>query len=143
MQTINRQGDRCAITACKQDTVANTTDICPPPRQYVIGVDNNLLQSGMEDGSIPSTIADSTCISGVGTADNTCWRTGQVSNKQFVLQGSKIKLATEIAEYSLKVRGPANKIHIMPSITKNLLMSIGQFEATNYTTIFDKGEVDI
>jgi hypothetical protein len=143
MRHINRQRDRRAATSCKPDTVANTTDIFPPPRQYVLGIDNNLLPSSMEDSSIPSTAVDSACTSGVGTADNTCRRTGRVSNKQFVLPVSKIKLATEIAEYPFKVQGPANKLHITPGITKNLLLSTGQFAATNYTTIFDKEEVSI
>ncbi len=49
-------------------------------------------------------------------------------------------MATEIAKYPFKVQGPA---HITPGITKNLLLSIGQFAATNYATIFDKEEVNI
>jgi hypothetical protein len=57
----------------------------------------------MEDGSIPSTVADSACTSGVGTIDDTCQCTGQVSNKLFVFPGGKIKSATEIAEYPFKV----------------------------------------
>jgi hypothetical protein len=97
----------------------------------------------MEGGSIPSTVADSACTSSVGTADDTCQFTSQVSNKQFVLSDREVKLATEIAEYPFKVQGPANKLHIMPGITKNLLLSTGQFAAANYITIFDKEEVNI
>ncbi len=41
------------------------------------------------------------------------------------------------------MQGPANELHIMPGITKNLLLSTGQFAAANYTTIFDKEEVNI
>jgi hypothetical protein len=137
---VKRPPGNCS---CKPDLVANTTDICPPPCQYVLSVNNNLLYPGMEDGSIPSMVADSACTSGVGTADDTCWRTGQVSNKQFVLPGNKIKSATEIAEYPFKDRGPANKLHITPGITENLLLSAGQFAAANYITMFDKEEVNI
>ncbi len=97
----------------------------------------------MEDSSIPSMVADSACTSSVSTADDTCWRTGQVSNKQFVLQGGKIKLAAEITEYLFKVQGPANKLHITPDITKNLLLSTVHFAATNYITNFEKEEVNI
>jgi hypothetical protein len=97
----------------------------------------------MEDGSISFTVADSTCTSGVGTADNTCRRTGQASYKGFVLPGGKIKQATEVAEYPFKVREPAQELHITPSITKNSLLSTGKFAATNYITIFDKEEVII
>jgi hypothetical protein len=52
-------------------------------------------------------------------------------------------LATEILEYPFKVQGSAKELHITPSITKNLLLSTGQCAAANYTTIFDKEEVNI
>jgi hypothetical protein len=97
----------------------------------------------MEDGSIPSTVADSACTSGVSAADNTCWRTGRASNKQFALPGGKIKQATEVAEYPFKVQEPVQELHIMPGITKNLLLGTGKFAAANYITIFDKEEVNI
>jgi hypothetical protein len=83
--------------------VANTTNIVPTAHQYILDVDNNLLHSGMEDGSIPSTVADSTCTSGVGTTDDTCWHTCQASNKQFVLPRGEMKQAAEVAEYPFKV----------------------------------------
>jgi hypothetical protein len=138
-----RQINRRATTTCKPETVANTTNIHPPSCQYILGADKDLLQCGMEGGSIPSTVADSACTSSVGTADDTCQFTSQVSNKQFVLSDREVKLATEIAEYPFKVQGPANKLHIMPGITKNLLLSTGQFAAANFITIFDKEEVNI
>jgi hypothetical protein len=97
----------------------------------------------MEDGSIPSTVADSACTSGAGTADNTCRRTGRVSNKHFVLPGSKIKEATEIVEFPFKVQEPVQELYIAPGITENLLLGKGKFVAANYTTIFDKEEVNI
>jgi hypothetical protein len=97
----------------------------------------------MENGSIPSTVADSACTYGVGTADDTCWRTSRVSIKQFVLSGSKIKQATEIVEYPFKVQKPAQELHITPGITKNSLLSTGKFAAANNITIFDMEEVNI
>jgi hypothetical protein len=57
MRRINKQWDWRAATSCKPDTVAKATAICPPPHQCVLGIDNDLLYSGMEDGSIPSTVA--------------------------------------------------------------------------------------
>jgi hypothetical protein len=88
-------------------------------------------------------VADSACTSGAGTTDNMCWHNGLVSKKKFILLGGKIKLATEIAEYPFKVQGPANKLHITPCITKNLLLSTGHFAAANIITIFDKEEINI
>jgi hypothetical protein len=46
-------------------------------------------------------------------------------------------------EQPFKVQGPAKELHIMPSITKNLLLSTGQFAAANYITIFNKDEVNM
>jgi hypothetical protein len=140
---INKQQDQRAATTYKLDTVANTTDILPPPCQYVLGVGNDLLHSSMEDSSIPSTMADSACTFGVGTPDNTCWRTGRSSTKQFVLLGRKIKQATEVAEYPFKVWEPAQELYVTPGITQNSLLSTGKFAAANFITIFDKEEVNI
>jgi hypothetical protein len=85
----------------------------------------------MEDSSIPSTVVDSGCTSGVGTTDNPCWRTGHTSNKQFILLGGEIVKATEIAEYPFKVRSPAQELHIMPGITEKSLLSTSKFAAAN------------
>jgi hypothetical protein len=53
------------------------------------------------------------------------------------------KQATEMAEYPFKVREPAQELHIMPVITKNLLLITSKFAAAKYITIFDKDEVNI
>ncbi len=118
-------------------------DIAPTPWQYVIANNDDLLRQGMEDGSIPSTVVDSGCTSGVSTTDNPCWLTSRTSTKQFILSGGKIVKATEIAEYPFKVRSPAQELHITPGITENSLLSTSKFAAANYITIFDKEEVNI
>jgi hypothetical protein len=133
----------CLGLANKIDTAANIMDVPPSPWRYVIGNDDNLLRQGMEDGSIPSTVVDSGCTSGVGTTDDPCWQTGHTPNKQFILPGSKIVKATKIAKYPFKVRAPAQELHITPSITENSLLSTSKFAAANYITIFDKEEVNI
>jgi hypothetical protein len=97
----------------------------------------------MEDGSIPSTVVDSGCTSGVGTTDDPCRRTGCISNKQVILPNSKIVKATKIAKYPFKVRSPAQELHITPGINENSLLSTSKFVAANYITIFDKEEVNI
>ena len=48
-----------------------------------------------------------------------------------------------MAEYPFKVREPAQELHIMPVITKNLLLITSKFAAAKYITIFDKDEVNI
>ncbi len=127
----------------KIDTAANITEVAPSPRRYVIGKDDDLLRQGMEGGSIPSTVVDSGCTSGVGTTDDPCQQTGCTSNKQFILPGGKIVKATKIAEYPFKVRSLAQELHITPGITENSLLSTSKFAASNYITIFDKEEVNI
>jgi hypothetical protein len=97
----------------------------------------------MENGTIPSTVVDSGCTSGVGTSDNLCRRTRRVSKKKFVLPGGEIVNATEIMEYPFKVRAPAQELHITPGVTENSLLSISKFANANYITIFDKEAVNI
>ncbi len=117
-------------------------DSAPTSQRYVIGEDDNLLWHGMENDTIPSMVVDSGCTSGVGTSDDPCRRTGRASKKKFVLPGGEIVNATEIAEYSFKVRAPAQELHITPGVTKNSLLSTGKFADANYITIFDKEAVN-
>jgi hypothetical protein len=77
------------------DTIAKIAINPPQPRQYIIGIDDDILRSGMDHGSIPSTVADSACTLGVGTKDNPCPRTGRASHKRFILPGGEIKQATK------------------------------------------------
>ncbi len=66
-----------------------------------------------------------------------------MSKKKFVLPGSKIVNATEIAEYPFKVRALAQELHITPGVTKNSLLSTSKFADANYITIFDKEAVNL
>ena len=72
------------------ETIANAYEPPPAPRQYIIGNDDDALRRGIIDGTIPSTVADSGCTSGVGTSDDPSRRTGITSNKEFLLPGGKI-----------------------------------------------------
>jgi hypothetical protein len=130
-------------TMKKQDSIANMRDSVPTSWQYVIGEDDDLLWRGMENGTIPSMVVDSGCTLGVGMSDDPCWWTKHASKKKFVLPGSKIVNATEIAEYPFKVRAPAQELHITPGVTKNSLLSTSKFTNANYITIFDKEAVNI
>ncbi len=57
----------------------------------------------MENGTIPSTVVDSGCTSGVRTSNDPCRQNGRTSKKNFVLPGGEIVNATKIAEYPFKV----------------------------------------
>ncbi len=78
-------------------------------RRYRLGVNDEKLRRGIMDGSIPSTIADSGATSGVGTKDDPSQRTGEPSDKQFILPSGEVIQATEIAEYPFNVRAPTNE----------------------------------
>jgi hypothetical protein len=95
------------------------------------------------EGSIPSTIADSGATSGVGTKNDPSRRTGEQSNKRFILPSGDVIQATEIAEYPFNVRAPANEIHITPGISQHSLLSTGKYADANYITVFDKDTVNI
>ena len=131
------------MRASTHENIANAYEPPPATRRYVIGNDDDALRRGIIDGTIPSTVADSGCTSGVGTSDDPSRRTGITSDKEFLLPGGEIMAATEIAEYPFNVRDPAKQLHITPGITTNSLLSTNKFADANYITIFDKEEVNI
>jgi hypothetical protein len=111
--------------------------------KYILGVDDEELRQGIMDGSIPSTIADSGATSGVGTKDDPSYRTGEPSDKRFILPSGNVIQATEIAEYPFNIRAPANKLHITPGVSQHLLLSTGKYADANYITVFDKDTVNV
>ena len=122
----------------EKGSLANTVEATIPQakRKYILGVDDEELRRGIMDGSIPSTIADSGATSGVGTKDNPSHRTGEPSDKRFVLPSGDVIQATEIAEYPFNIRAPANEIHITPGVR-------GKYADANYITVFDKDTVNV
>jgi hypothetical protein len=125
--------------------LANTVDsmIHQSKQQYIIGVDDEELRQGIMDGTIPSMIADSGATSGVGTKDDPSHRTGEPSNKQFILPSGQLIQATEKAEYLFDIRAPANKLHITLSVSQHSLLSTGKYADANYITMFDKDTINI
>jgi hypothetical protein len=114
-----------------------------PPRQYIIGKDDNELLTGIHNGTIATTLADSGATSSIGTTSNPSTRTGCPSHKQFTLPNGTIIPATEIAHYPFNVRSPANELHITPGIGQHSLLSTVKFADANYITIFDKDLVNV
>jgi hypothetical protein len=94
-------------------------------------------------GSIPSTIADSGATSGVGAKGDPSQRTGEPSDKRFILPSGEVVQATEIAEYSFNVRAPANELHITPGVSQHSLHSTGKYADANYITVFDEDTVNV
>jgi hypothetical protein len=129
----------------EKGSLANTVEATIPQakRKYILGVDDEELRQGIMDGSIPSTIADSGATSGVGTKDNPSHRTGEPSDKRFVLPSGDVIQATEIAEYPFNIRAPANEIHITPGVSQHSLLSTGKYADANYITVFDKDTVNV
>ena len=129
----------------EKGSLANTVEDTLPQikRQYIIGVDDEELRRGIMDGTIPSTIADSGATSGVGTKDDPSRRTGEPSDKRFILPSGEVIQATEKAEYPFNVRAPANKLHITPGVSQHSLLSTGKYADANYITVFDKDTVNV
>jgi hypothetical protein len=129
----------------EKGSLANTVEATIPQakRKYILGVDDEEPRQGIMDGSIPSTIADSGATSGVGTKDNPSHRTGEPSDKRFVLPSGDVIQATEIAEYPFNIRAPANEIHITPGVSQHSLLSTGKYADANYITVFDKDTVNV
>ncbi len=106
-------------------------------------MDDEELKEGIAQGLIPTTIADSTATSGIGTIHDPCQHTGKPSHKQFILPDSTVIPATENAEYPFEVRKLAKNLHITPGISKNSLLSTVKLADENYITIFNKDTVNI
>jgi hypothetical protein len=100
-------------------------------RVYFIGVDDDELEQGIATGRIPTTVADSTATSSVGTRNDPCTRTGQPSWKKFILPNGKIVPATELAKYPFNMRTPANELHITPGVSQNSLLSTVKYADAN------------
>ena len=95
------------------------------------------------DGTIPSTIADSGAKSEVETEDDPSHRTGEPSDKWFILPSGKVIQATDKSEYPFNVREPANEVHITPRVSQHSLLSTGKYADANYITVFDKDTVNV
>ena len=61
---------------------------------YVIDHDDEQMRCGVWTGTIPSSVVDSGATSSVGTAEDKCCRTGQASNKVFILPGGQTVVAS-------------------------------------------------
>jgi len=129
----------------EKGSLANTVEDTLPQgkRQYIIGVDYKELRRGIMDGAIPSTIADSGATSGVGTKDDPSHRTGEPSDKRFILPSGEVIQATEKVEYSFNIRAPANELHITSGISQHSLLSTGKYADANYITVFDKDTINV
>ena len=112
-------------------------------RVYVLDYNDDEIRCGVMNGSIASTVADSGATSSVGTKNDPCKRTGQASNKVFILPGGQVAAAEAIATYPFAVRPEAAEVHITPDITSNSLLSTGKFADADYVTVFDKEQVNV
>jgi hypothetical protein len=142
----SRKGTESALsTALAVSTMASLrrTKRDKVPRKelvYVIDYNDDEMRCGVLNGTIPLTVPDSGASSSIGTENDTCQRTGQQSNKVFILPSGQAVTASEVAEYPFKVRNPAAQVHITLGVTSSSLMSTNQFAIADYITVFDKEE---
>ena len=102
--------------------------------------------------TIPTAVADAGASSNCGAAPlvSTCGNfeikedpfspTGKQSDKTFRDASGGLSPATELKELPMKLRPPANLIHMVPGFKDNLL-STGKFVDAGYAWIFDQDEV--
>jgi hypothetical protein len=69
--------------------------------------------------------------------------TTQPSHKIFQLPNRARTAAKAIHHLHHTVRPPANKVHMVPSIKTNSLLSTAKFAQAGYITVFDNEEVNI
>ena len=99
----------------------------------MIGVNDEEIREGMQNGTIASTVAESGATSSIGTEDDPSKRTGtKPSTKEFILPNGDAVPAKEIAEYPFDVRKPAKELHITPGISQNLLLSTSKYADADY-----------
>ena len=110
---------------------------------YTIGSNDSKIKQGVLNGTIAYMVADSRATSNLGTVEDPSQRTGQASEKIFILPGRQKVAATEIAKYPFPLRPPALEVHITPGIVSNSLMSMGQIADANYISVFNMEQVNI
>ncbi len=97
--------------------------------------------------TIPSAFADSGATSNVGTtkdrAPQAFFATGRQSDKAFRMPNGSVEEATALDALQHSLRAPARDVHIIPSIERDLLLSVSKFVNANYIVIVDKDEVKI
>ena len=59
------------------------------------------------------------------------------------MPNGSIEAATAMDALHHSLRAPARDVHIVPSIERDLLLSVFKFVEANYIVIFDKNEVNI
>ena len=59
------------------------------------------------------------------------------------MPNGSIEAATAMDALHHSLRAPARDVHIVPSIERDLLLSVSKFVDANYIAIFDKDEVNI
>jgi len=99
------------------------------------------------NGTIASAFADSDATSHVGTKKDRVHQafitTDRQSDKAFHMPNGLVEEATALDALQHNLRAPARGIHIVPSIERDLLLSVSKFIDANYIAIFDKDEVKI
>jgi hypothetical protein len=107
--------------------------------------DDEELQRGVLDGSIPSAAANSGATSSVRTKSDSRHfiSTGKKSDKTFRMPNRALESALDIGHLATAVRSPARDIHITPGIDETSLISTVKFAEAGYVTIFDRDKVNI
>jgi hypothetical protein len=99
------------------------------------------IKQGIINGSIPSTVSDTSATSTAGTLHDPFIHLNIQSSKIFMLPTGATTTATTQAKLLLNVHTPANKMGIVPHLHQTLL-SGSKFSDANYTAVYNKDEVN-
>ena len=99
------------------------------------------LRSGVLDGSIPSAASDTGATASAMKPSDPTIPTGMQSNTSFGGAFGDIAKATTINKLRLKLREPANSVHIVPKVRDSLLSTSKMVDA-DYIAVYDKEEVN-
>ena len=99
------------------------------------------LRSGVLDGSIPSAASDTGATASAMKPSDPTIPTGTQSNTSFGGAFGDIAKATTINKLRLKLREPANSVHIVPKVRDSLLSTSKMVDA-DYIAVYDKEEVN-
>ena len=99
------------------------------------------LKQGLMDGTIPSACADTGATSTAGTTTDPFLHTGETSTKVFSMPTGAAATASTKKKLLLKVRSPADEVHIVPGLQQTLL-SGSKFADAGYVAVYDEDEVN-
>ena len=101
------------------------------------------LKKGLLNSSIPSAAYDKSCTSHAGIPGDLFIQTDTPSTKVFTLSDNYPIPGSNVVKTHHNVRKPARTVDMVPSLTKNSVLSGGKFAQAGYVSVCDNKEVNL